>query len=151
MSDQETYIREWISEVSEKRIELCGESVNSDSDFLIKESFIDDIVPESGHDVIIFIVENFWRPHQVKKWIEFYNKKYIYYKFFEDCFDKNEMINSIKTNNSKYNLIVCQSKIKLKKIRDNLPNLNYYPHWDENYLRRIFGKNYELIADTEES
>ena len=154
MSEQETYILEWISEVSEKRPELGGRTIcpyASDSKFLIKETPIDDIVPEPGHDVIIFIVESFWRPHQVEKWAKLYNKKYPYYKFFEDCADKNTIINGIKTNNSKYNLILCQSKQKLRKIRENLSKSDYYQYWDEEYLKYILGDDYELITDDQES
>ena len=141
MFEQETYIREWISEVSEKRVELGGVSHDSQSKFLIKELPIDDIVPEPGHDVIIFIVESFWRPYQIEKWTKLYDKKYIYYKFFSDCANKNLIIDGTVTNNSKYNLILCQSKVKLKRIRENLPELNYYSHWDENYLKEIFGND----------
>jgi hypothetical protein len=154
MSEQETYILEWISEVSEKRPELGGRTIcpyASDSKFLIKETPIDDIVPEPGHDVIIFIVESFWRPYQVEKWAKLYNKKYPYYKFFEDCVNKNTLINGIKTNNSKYNLILCQSKQKLRKIRENLSKSDYYQYWDEEYLKYILGDDYELITDVQES
>jgi hypothetical protein len=154
MSEQETYILEWISEVSEKRPELGGRPIcpyASDSKFLIKETPIDDIVPEPGHDVIIFIVESFWRPYQVEKWVKLYNKKYPYYKFFEDCVDKNTIINGIKTNNSKYNLILCQSKQKLRKIRENLSKSDYYQYWDEEYLKYILGDDYELIENNQES
>jgi hypothetical protein len=121
------------------------------SKFLIKETTIDDIMPEPGHDVIIFIVESFWRPYQVEKWTKLYNKKYPYYKFFEDCVDKNTIINGIKTNNSKYNLILCQSKQKLRKIRENLAKSDYYQYWDEEYLKYILGDDYELIENIQES
>ena len=154
MSEQETYILKWVSEVSEKRVELGGRAIgpyDSDSNFLIKEVPIDDIVPEPGHDVIIFIVESFWRPFQIEKWVKLYNKKYPYYKFFEDCADKNTFINGIKTNNSKYNLILCQSKQKLRKIRENLSKSDYYEYWDEEYLKYILGDDYELIKNSQES
>jgi hypothetical protein len=145
MSEKETYIWEWISQVSEKRVEFGGYSLSSNSSedvVSIQEVNIDDIYPEPGNDVVIFIVENFWRPYQIHKWVEFYNEKYSYYKFFADCAEKNIMINGVKTNNSKYNLILYQSKQKLSKTRKNLQNLNYYPHWEENYLKEIFGNEY---------
>lgn len=142
MSEKETYIWEWISQVSEKRVEFGGHLLRQDctEDIVsIQEVNIDDIYPEPGHDVVIFIVEDFWRSHQIQKWVEFYNEKYVYYKFFADCAEKNIMIDGVKTNNCKYNLILYQSKQKLAKTRKNLENLNYYPHWQESYLREIFG------------
>lgn len=153
MSEKETYIREWISEVSEKRVELGGQTIcpyANTSKFLIKETPIDDIVPERGYDVIIFVVEDFWRPYQIEKWVKLYNKKHIHYKFFEDCAEKNTFINGIKTNNSKYNLILCQSKRKLKKIRENLAKSDYYQYWDEEYLRHILGNDYNIVKDIEQ-
>jgi hypothetical protein len=152
MSEKETYIWEWISEVSEKRVEFGGNLLSPDSpeDIVsIQEVNIDDICPESGYDVVIFIVENFWRPHQIQKWVKFYNKKYVYYKFFADCAEKNIMINGVKTNNCKYNLILCQSKRKLSQTRKNLENLSYYPHWEESYLEEIFGNNYNQVKPVE--
>lgn len=152
MSEKETYIWEWISEVSEKRVEFGGSLLSPDSpeDIVsIQEVNIDDIYPESGHDVVIFIVENFWRPHQIEKWVKFYNKKYVYYKFFADCAEKNIMIDGATTNNCKYNLILCQSKRKLSQTRKNLENLSYYPHWEESYLKEIFGNNYNQVKPTE--
>ena len=152
MSENETYIWEWISQVSEKRVEFGGQLLRQDSpgDIVsIQEVNIDEICPEPGHDVVIFIVENFWRPYQTEKWARSYNEKFVYYKFFADCAEKNIMIDGIKTNNCKYNLILCQSKQKLAKTRKNLENLNYYPYWKESYLREIFGTNYNQVKTGE--
>lgn len=146
MSEKETYIWEWISQVSEKRLELGGQLLCQDSpeDIVsIQEVNIDEIHPEPGNDVVIFIVQNFWRSYQIDKWVKSYNKKYIYYKFFADSYEKNIMIDGVVTNNCKYNLILCQSKQKLAKTRKNLKNLNYYSHWEESYLEGIFGNNYD--------
>ena len=88
MTEKEAYIDEWMQEQSKQRTELGGSLVcpyASSSKTLIVETPIDDIVPESGHDVIIFIVEDFWREDQVQNWVKFYNDKYSYYAFFEDC------------------------------------------------------------------
>ena len=87
MSEKEAYIHEWIRQVSKERPELGGFAVcpyASNSNTLIVETTIDGIVPKSGYDVIVFIIEDFWRPNQVEKWVNFYNKKYPYYKFFDD-------------------------------------------------------------------
>jgi hypothetical protein len=150
MTEKEAYIHEWIAEVSKQRLELGGFAVcpyASNSKTSIVETPIDDIVPEPGHDVIVFIVESFWRPDQIQKWVEFYNEKFTYYKFFEDLSTKDTYINGVKTNNSKYNLILCQSKIKLSKIRKQLAKSEYYNYWNEEYLKEILGDDYELVKE----
>lgn len=146
MSEKEAYIQEWIAELSKSRPELDGFSLcpyASNSKTLIQETFIDDIVPKSGYDVIIFIVEDFWKPDRVKRWVEFYNKKYIKYKFFADCSQDLNEVGGIKSNNSKYNLILCQSKQKLSKIRKKLMETDYYSYWNDEYLKEILAEDYE--------
>lgn len=155
VTDQrEKYIWDWIGEVSEKRIELGGHAIgpnSKDAKIVIIESPIDEIVPESGHDVIIFIVQDFWRAHEVDRWVDQYNQKFPYYKFFDDCALRNTTMNGVATNNSKYNLILVQSKIKLSKTRKNLTTCPYYEYWDEEYLKKIFGDDYEKSEIIEES
>ena len=146
MTDKEAYIHEWMSEASKENPESSGFSVcpyASSSKTLIVETNIDDIVPESGHDVIIFIVEDFWREDQVQNWVKFYNDKYSYYAFFEDSATQDTYINGIKTNTHKYNLILCQSRARLSKIRKNLAKTGYDSYWSEEYLKEILGDDYE--------
>jgi len=153
MTEKEAYIYEWIAEVSASREELGGFAVcpyASNSKTLIVETPIDDIVPEAGHDVIIFIVEDFWRPEQVMKWVDHYNEKFPYYKFFEDLSSRDTFINGIKTNNQKFNLILCQSKKKLNAIRKKLVETEYYSYWTEEYLKEILQDDYENIVKTTE-
>jgi hypothetical protein len=148
MTEKEAYIHEWIRQVSTPKDELGGFSVcpyASSSKTLIVETTIDDIVPEPGHDVIIFIIEDFWRPNQVEKWVSLYNDKFPYYKFFEDLSTKDTFINGIKTNNQKFNLILCQSKKKLSSIRKKLAKTDYYTFWSEEYLQEILGEDVEII------
>jgi hypothetical protein len=142
MTEKEACVNKWIEEVSKNQSELgafsvCPYAYNSKT--LIVETTIDDIVPEPGHDVIIFIIESFWRPNQVQKWVSYYNEKFQYYKFFEDLSSRDTFINRVKTNNEKYNLILCQSKIKLSKIRKKLMETEYYTYWTEEYLKEILG------------
>ena len=151
MSEKEAYIREWISEVSKSRPELDGFAVcpyAQNSKTLIVETSLDGIVPEPGYDVIIFIVEDFWRPNQVMKWVSHYNEKFQYYKFFEDLSCRDTFISGVKTNNEKFNLILCQSKKKLSAIRKKLIETEYYTYWTEDYLREVLGEDYEYIEKT---
>jgi hypothetical protein len=150
MTEKEAYIHEWIAEVSKQREELGGFSVcpyASNSKNKIIETPIDDIIAEPGYDVIIFIVEDFWRPDQVKRWVDFYNEKFPYYTFFEDLAQRDTFINGVQTNNRKFNLILCQSKRKLSKIRKKLAETEYYNYWKEDYLKEILGEDYELVKE----
>lgn len=153
MSEKEAYIHKWIQEVSKSRPELGGFAVcpyASSSKTLIVETSIDDIVPEPGHDVIIFIVEDFWKSSHVQKWVNFYNEKFSYYKFFSDLSSRDTFIGGVRTNNEKYNLILCQSKRKLNSIRKKLAETEYYTYWTEDYLKEILGDEYEYIEKTTE-
>ena len=153
MSEKEAYIREWISEVSKSGPELDGFAVcpyAQNSKTLIVETSLDGIVPEPGYDVIIFIVEDFWRPNQVMKWVSHYNEKFQYYKFFEDLSCRDTFISGVKTNNEKFNLILCQSKKKLSAIRKKLVETENYTYWTEDYLREVLGEDYEYIEKTTE-
>lgn len=148
MTEKEAYIHEWIQEVSTPRDQLGGFAVcpyASGSKTLIVETPIDDIVPEPGHDVIVFIVEDFWRPDQVMNWVKIYNEKFTYYKFFEDLSSRPTFINGIQTNNQKFNLILCQSKKKLSSIRKKLAKTDYYTFWTEQYLEEILGDDVEIL------
>jgi len=148
MTEKEAYIYKWSSEVAKEREELGGFSVcpyASASKTKIIECPIDDIVPESGYDVVIFVVDDFWKVNQVKKWVEIYNARYPYYKFFEDCADQATFINGVQTNNGKYNLILCQSKKKLRTFRKKLAETDYYTYWTEEYLQDVLGEDYELV------
>ena len=147
MTEKEAYINEWILEVSKSRPELKGFAVcpyASSSKNLIVETTIDDIVPEPGHDVIIFIIEDFWRPDQVVKWVNHYNEKFPYYKFFEDLSSRDTFISGVKTNNEKY------TKRKLSKIRKKLAETEYYTYWTEDYLKEILGDDYQYIEKSVE-
>jgi hypothetical protein len=148
MTEKEAYIHKWIQEVSKNRPELGGFAVcpyASTSKTLIVETSIDDIVPESGYDVIIFIVEDFWRSDQVEKWVKVYNEKFTYYKFFSDLSTRDTFIGGVRTNNEKFNLILCQSKKKLSAIRKKLIESDYYSYWTDEYLKEILGDDYEYI------
>lgn len=150
MNEKEAYILEWAKDLAKEREELGGFSVcpyASGSKTKIVESPIDDIVPEPGYDVIIFIVDDLWNLTQVKKWVEIYNEKFSYYSFFEDCASQPTFINGIQTNNKKYNLILCQSKKKLSSIRKKLSKTEYYTYWNEEYLKQILGDDYNLVSE----
>jgi hypothetical protein len=150
MTEKEEYIHKWILEVSEQRPELGGLSIcpyASSSKSLIVETVIDNIVPKSEYDVIIFIVENFLELDQVQKWVNTYNKMFPEYEFFEDCASKKTFINGVQTNNKKYNLILCQLRSKLAKVRKKLATTKYYNYWSDSYLQEILGNDYSILKN----
>jgi len=153
MTEKEAYIHEWIREVSKSKPELGGLAVcpyASSSKTLIVDTTIANIVPEPGYDVMVFIIESFWRPDHVMKWVKHYNEKFPYYKFFEDLSCRDTFIAGVKTNNEKYNLILCQSKQKLSKIRKKLAKTEYYTFWTEDYLKEILGDDCKLLEKSSE-
>ena len=147
MSKKE-YILNWIREISEIRPELGGFAVcpyAKSAVYEVIECHVDELRPVEGCDVVIFIVDDRLSLHEIQEWIEFYNKKYKNWKFFEDCATYDTFINKIKTNNGKYNLILAQPKEKLRKFREKLAKTEYYSHWDDNYLKEILEDDYNLI------
>jgi hypothetical protein len=147
MTERESYIQKCIQEFTKNKSnsdEFLVYPYDSDSKTLIVETSIDGIVPESGYDVIIFIIEDFWRSDQVEKWVKVYNEKFSYYRFFSDLSSRDTFMGGIgvtDVNNRKYNLILCQSKKKLSKIRKKILESENYSYWTEDYLKEIVGED----------
>ena len=149
-SDKESYILNWINEVSKLRPELNGFAIcpfASKSKFKIVECSVDELFVLDGYQVLIFIVEDYLDLDTIEFWVDFYNSKYPYWKFFEDCGSYHTYINGVQTNNGKYNLILGQPIDKLRKFRENLAKTTYYDLWDTEYLKEILGNDYEIIVN----
>lgn len=143
-ADKEKIIQQWIVEVSKERPELNGFPIcpyASKSKHKIIECKIDDIVPENGYDVIIFIVEDHLDIKTIDEYVKKYNIQFNDYSFFEDCASRDTYIGGVKTNNPNFNLILSQPKKKLEKFREMLAKTDYYTHWDKEYLEKILGKS----------
>ena len=141
-------ILEWIKSVSEYRPELngfpiCPYAINSKYDIIICKA--EEIKPINGYDVIIFVIEDEFSLNEVQKWVEYHNDKYQDWLFFEDCKDYDTFISGIKTNNSKYNLILGQPKEKLRNFRQKLAKTGYYDYWDSEYLKEILEEDIKLL------
>jgi hypothetical protein len=138
-------IIKWIEKVSEVRPELGGFSIcpfAKKANYKIIEMDINDIYPIYGYDVIIYII-NHNDLKIINHWVDFYNKKYQDWLFFEDCASYDTFINGIQTNNGKHNLILGQPKEKLKKFREILKKTDYYSYWDKDYYKEIMGSDCE--------
>jgi hypothetical protein len=115
MTEKEKYIQKWLTDLAQTHAEL-GQFILRPETIrkkLIREIPIDDIVPRSGHDIIIFIVENFWQLDRVARWAKFYRKKYRSYNFHAYS---HEDVNSDSVRTC-YNIILCQSKRRTSIIR----------------------------------
>jgi hypothetical protein len=144
----ESHILKWIGEVSKLRPELGGLAIcpfANKARFKIIECSIDDIEPIDGFDVVIFVVEQYHDYTEIQSWVNFYNRLYDAYEFFEDCACYDTYIGGIQTNNGKYNLILSQPKGKLRKYREILANTEYYSYWSPDYLREILGDDMDVI------
>ena len=81
----------------------------------------------------------------IQMWCEIYNTIYPEYIFLEDCAYSHTFINGIQTNNAKYNLLLCQSKEKLRKSRKILAESGYYEHWNDAMMKEILGKDFDVV------
>lgn len=148
MTEKELDIIKWINEVSKKRPELNGFAIcpfASKGKYRIIECSASDIEPIEGLDVIVYVVEDHFSLEEVQKWVDHHNSKYEGWKFFEDCKSYSTFINGIQTNNGKYNLILGQPTVKLRKFRENLAKTSYYDLWDDEYLKEILENDYDII------
>lgn len=138
-------IVEWIKKVSEVRPELGGFSVcpfAKKATYEILKIDIDKIHPIDGFDVVIYII-NEDNLDTINEWVNYYNKEYKDWLFFEDCASYDTFINGVQTNNGKYNLILGQPKEKLRKFREILKKTNYYSYWDKDYYDEIMSSDCE--------
>lgn len=134
-------IENWIKKVSVVRPELGGFSIcpfAKKANYEILEIDIDKIYPIKGKDVVIYVLGES-DLDTINWWVEFYNKKYKDWLFFEDCASYDTFINGVKTNNGKYNLILGQPKEKLEKFREILKKTEYYSYWSKEYYDEIVG------------
>lgn len=132
-------IENWIEKVSEVRPELGGFSVcpfAKKANYKILEIDIDKIYPIENYEVVIYVIQE-ENLDIINSWVQFYNKKYNQWLFFEDCASYDTYINGVQTNNGIHNLILGQPKEKLKKFREILKNTNYYSYWDKEYYDEI--------------
>jgi hypothetical protein len=134
-------IEKWIERVSQVRPELGGFSVcpyAKSGKYKIIECSVDKIDVEAGYDVIIYVIEE-TDLVKINEWVDFYNKKFENWLFFEDCANYDTFIGGVQTNNGHYNLILAQPKEKLMKFREALKKTDYYSYWSEDYYKEIVG------------
>ena len=147
-SQVEEHIKEWIAKISEVRPELGNFAIcpySHSATYEVVEAPIDDIMPIKGCDVVIFVVEDYLDADAIQMWCEIYNTIYPEFIFLEDCGNYHTFLNGIQTNNGKYNLMLCQSKVKLRQHREILAKSGYYAHWNDAMMQEILGDDYNIV------
>lgn len=142
-------LENWIDSLKIFHPDLKGHSIcpfASGSTYKIIKCSINDIKPLNENvSVIIFVVEDDLDHDYGYKKIEELSKKYLEYEFIDDFRDSDTFINGIQTNNTKYNLIICQNSEFLSKMRKILTKTDYYDLWDDKYLEEVLGKDYKIV------
>ena len=142
-------LEDWIKQIQETHPDLKGHSIcpfAKASTYKIIKTSINDIQPlDEEFDVVIFVVENELTFEQCKQKVQELNQKYPKYTFFEDVSTHHNFINEVKTNNPSYNLILCQDREFLSRMRQKLAKTNYYDFWSDDYLKKILESDYEIV------
>lgn len=142
-------LENWVDIVKKSHPDLKGHSIcpfAKANTYKIVKCQINDIKPlNEEFGVVIFVVEDDLDLDYGYQKIEELNEKYPKYKFFDDFRDKPSYINGVQTNNGLYNLILYQDSQFLTKMRQILAKTNYYDLWDDEYLKKILEKDYEMV------
>jgi hypothetical protein len=142
-------LEEWICKIKYHNPDLKGHSIcpfAKANTYKIVNCPINDIKPlEEEFGVVIFVVEDDLDLNYGRQKIDDLNEMYPKYKFFDDFRDEPSFINGIQTNNGLYNLILYQNAEFLTKMRGILAKSNYYDLWDDEYLKKILEKDYEMV------
>ena len=152
MKKSEEHIKEWIAKISKVRPELGNFAVcpySHSATYKVIEAPIDDIMPVKGCDIVIFVVEDYLDTDAIQMWCEIYNTIYPEFIFLEDCANYNTFLNGVQTNNGKYNLMLCQSKVKLREKREILAKTSYYAHWNDAMMQEILGNDYNTVKNAQ--
>lgn len=148
MKQEESHILNWIEEISKKRKELGGHSVcpyAKNSNYKIIYCKAEEIMPIDGFDAIVFVIEDHFSYKELVEWVDHASKIHEKWDFYVDSKSYDSFIQTIQTNNRKYNLIIAQPKEKLRKFRENLAKTDYYSYWSEEYLKEILKNDINLL------
>jgi hypothetical protein len=134
-------ITNWISRISKPNTELGGMSVcpfAKKTEYEFIESDGSNINPPPwDFELIIYKLPDHYTINELYEIAIEYNTMYPKMIFLPDHKDRDTFINSVQTNNGKYNLILCQWRDNLKKARDKLEKTSYYTYWSSEYLEEI--------------
>lgn len=142
-------LENWILNIQKSHPDLKGHSIcpfAKANTYKIIKCSINDIKPlDEEFGVVIFVVEDDLNLDYGYQKIEELNQTYPKYKFFDDFRDEPSFIHDVQTNNGMYNLILYQNSEFLSKMRRILAKTKYYDLWDDEYLKKILEKDYEMV------
>ena len=142
-------LENWILNVQKFHPDLKGHSIcpfAKANTYKIIKCSINDIKPlDEEFGVVIFVVEDDLNLDYGYQKIKELNQTYPKYKFFDDFRDEPSFIHDVQTNNGMYNLILYQNSEFLSKMRRILAKTKYYDLWDDEYLKKILEKDYEMV------
>jgi hypothetical protein len=131
----------WVTQISQTREELGGMSVcpfAKNSRLSIINTDGSDINPPPwDFDLIVYRLPDNYSIEELTDISKEYNMLYPEMIFLPDHKDRETFINGVRTNNGKYNLILCQWRDNLEIARQKLSKTSYYSFWDEEYLKEI--------------
>jgi len=134
-------IKEWIQRISKLENNLGGMPVcpfAKTTEYEFIESDGSDINPPPwDFELIIYKLPDHYTVNELSEIATEYNNLYPEIVFLPDHKDRDTFINGVRTNNGKYNLILCQWRDNLKKARDKLEKTSYYTYWSNEYLEEI--------------
>lgn len=144
-------LEEWIDKITKSHPNLKDYSIcpfTKTNTYKIVKSSINYIKPlNKEFGVVIFVIEDDLDLNYGHQKIQELNELYPKYKFFDDFRDEQSFINDIQTNNGMYNLILYQNKAFLSKMRQILAKTEYYDLWNDDYLKKILEKDYEMVQN----
>ena len=134
-------IKDWIRHIAQPRNELGGMSVcpyaNGAKYEIIETDGSDINPPPWDFELIVYKLPDNYSIEEVESIANEYNKIFKDLVFLPDPRDRSTEINGVRTNNGKYNLILCQWRDDLESARSKLKKTNYYSYWSSEYLESI--------------
>lgn len=154
-TDYITYLTNWIDLVATPLPELNGMATcpfakqAKRNQVLIEKINMLDIAPPTTDDfeVIMYVVEDSIDPETLLAQANLLNSQYPNLVFLADHpLDPIDTgVATAHSSNGKYNLLLCQPKVKLTEARKKLVKSSYYSFWNPEYLKRIMGEDYGLL------
>lgn len=146
MNNKEQYqqiIQDWIVRISANQKSLDNHSVcpyaKSAKKIIVEptEKIQSANIFPVDYDIKIFVMNQDLSSRELNDICQNLNRQYIDIICLPDHKNANTYINDIPTGNGKLNLILCQSRTKLRSARVRLANTTYYHYWPAEYLREI--------------
>lgn len=136
-----THLKAWITHISTPMDDLGGLPVcpyAQGIEYEVKQVGINDVCAPLGiFGLIIYVLPDSVSLDQLKTACKKYNESRPELIFLADSRCRETFINGVKTNNGRFNLILCQHRSELDHARSKLRKTNYYQYWTDEYIKEI--------------